>query len=69
MKGLGIVLIVLGIVMLIWTGFSYTKKEKVADLGPIEINADKTEHVNWSPIAGGVLLVGGVILVLLDRRK
>ncbi len=69
MKGIGIIIIVVGIIMLIWTGFSYTKKEKVVDLGPLEISADKEKQVNWPSYAGGILVVGGVILLLLDKRK
>jgi drug/metabolite transporter (DMT)-like permease len=69
MKGIGIVIIIIGIIMLIWTGFSYTKKEKVVDLGPLEINADKEKQVNWPSYAGGILVIGGVIILLLDKRK
>lgn len=69
MKGVGIVLIVLGVIMLVWTGFTYTKKEKVADIGPLEINADKEKSVNWPPYVGGVLVVGGVILLLTNPKK
>lgn len=69
MRGIGIGIIILGIIMLIWTGFSYTKKEKVVDIGPVEINADKKESVNWPSYAGGILLVGGIILLLVDKRK
>lgn len=69
MKGIGIVIIILGIIMLIWTGFSYTKKEKVVDIGPLEINADKEKQVNWSPYIGGILIIGGIILLVADKRK
>lgn len=68
-KTLGIVLLVLGIVMLIWTGFSYTKKEKVVDAGPLQISADKQKNVNWPPYAGGFLVLGGVVLLVTGRRK
>lgn len=69
MRGIGIGIIILGIIMLIWTGFSYTKKEKVVDIGPVEISADKQESVNWPSYAGGILVVGGIILLLVDKRK
>lgn len=69
MKGIGIVVIILGIIMLIWTGFSYTKKEKVVDIGPLEINAEKEKQVNWPPYIGGILVIGGVILLVADKRK
>jgi len=69
MKTLGIILIVVGIVMLIVTGFSYTTEENIVDAGPIELNAENTETVNWPPYAGGAALIAGIILVVADRRR
>jgi len=66
---LGIVFIILGAVMLVWTGFTYTKKEKIVDAGPIQISADREKSVNWPPYAGGILLIGGIALVALDKKK
>ncbi|MBY0543134.1 MAG: hypothetical protein K2P75_07005 [Sphingobacteriaceae bacterium] len=68
-KSLGIVLIVLGVVLFIWTGFTYTKKEKIIDAGPIQVSADREKSVNWPPYAGGVVLVAGVIIFLGSRKK
>ena len=67
-RSFSIILIVLGILMLIWTGFSYTKKEKVVDVGPIQISADKNHSVNWPPYAGGILLLGGIIIFATSRK-
>ena len=67
-KTLGIVLLVIGIAMLIWTGFTYTKKEKVVDAGPIQISADKEHSVNWPPYAGGILVIGGIILIATAKK-
>jgi len=64
MKLLGGILVVLGLIGLLYGGISWTHKDKVLDAGPIEITADKKEHVPLSPIAGGVLLVAGVALLL-----
>lgn len=69
MKVLGIVFVVLGAIMLIWTGFTYTKKEKIVDAGPIQISADREKSVNWPPYAGGVLLIGGIALVALSKKS
>jgi len=69
MKILGIVFIILGAVMLVWTGFTYTKKEKIIDAGPIQVSADKEKSVNWPPYAGGILLIGGIALVALDKKR
>lgn len=68
-KTLGIILVVVGIAMLIWGGFSYTKKEKVVDAGPIEISADKKETVNWPPYVGGVILVAGVVVLVSSKKS
>jgi uncharacterized membrane protein YidH (DUF202 family) len=69
MKTIGIVLIGLGILMMVYTGFNYVTKEKVVDLGPIQINADKNHPVQWSPIVGLVLIVGGIVVVAVDKKK
>lgn len=64
MKAIGIVLIVLGLVGLLYGGISWTREDTVADVGPIEITADKRESIPLPPIAGGVLLVVGVVLLM-----
>jgi len=69
MKTIGIVLIILGILAFIYTGFTYTKKEKVVDIGPLEVSADKQKTVSWPPLVGIVLVIGGVVAVLADKRK
>jgi|WetSurMetagenome_2_1015567.scaffolds.fasta_scaffold1057430_1 hypothetical protein len=67
-KSLGIILVVLGIVMLIYTGFSYVTTEKVVDLGPIQINKEKNHFVQWPPVVGAVLLIGGVVVIAFDKK-
>ncbi len=67
-KTLGIVLIVIGIIMIAYTGFNFVTTEKVVDLGPIEINKEKSHPVQWSPIIGVVLLVGGAVLIVSDKK-
>lgn len=68
-KPLGIVLIVIGIIMLAYTGFNYVTTEKVVDIGPIEINKEKNHRVNWPPVAGIILVVGGIIVIVLDKKR
>ncbi len=68
-KTVGIILIIVGAVMLVWTGFSFTREEKIVEIGSVEISADKKEHVNWPPYVGGVVLVAGVVLLITGRRK
>lgn len=69
MRVAGIVLVVLGVVALAYGGFSYTKREKVIDVGPIEASVDKKERVPLPPIVGGVALVAGIALILSNRKS
>lgn len=68
-KTLGIILIIAGAAMLIWGGFTYTKKEKIIDAGPIQISADRQKTVNWPPYVGGVVLVVGVVLLVTAKKS
>jgi uncharacterized membrane protein len=68
MKNLGIVLIVLGILAFIYTGFSYTSKETVAEVGPLELKAERERTIGWPPIVGVVLVIGGIVMILADKR-
>ena len=65
----GIILIVLGIVALAYQGITYTTKEKIVDLGPIEATAEREKTIPMPPILGGLALIGGVILVAVGGRR
>lgn len=67
-RTIGVVLLIAGIAMLIWGGFTYTKKEKIVDAGPIQISADRQKTVNWPPYAGGLLVIGGIILIATAKK-
>lgn len=68
-KTLGIILIVVGLIGLAWGGFSFTTREKVADIGPIHASRDKTHSVPLPPIAGALALVGGVALLVTGKNS
>ena len=68
MKLVGIVLIIIGVLALVYQGFTYTKTEKDAQLGPIEIQHQETHTVPLPPIVGGVCIVGGVLALTLGAR-
>jgi uncharacterized membrane protein YidH (DUF202 family) len=68
MKIAGIVLIVVGIIALAYGGFRWTTREKVVDLGPVEVTSQKHQSVPIPPIAGAACLVAGVALVISGRR-
>lgn len=64
----GIVLIVLGVIGLAYGGITYTTREKVIDLGPIQASVDKEHKLPLSPILGALALAGGVIIVISSKR-
>ncbi|MBA3520982.1 MAG: DUF3185 domain-containing protein [Gemmatimonadales bacterium] len=66
---IGIILIVLGVVGLALGGFSFTRKEKVVDIGPVEATADKKESVPVPPLLGALAIVGGVVLIAASARR
>ncbi|HVV47321.1 MAG TPA: hypothetical protein VHC72_19055 [Bryobacteraceae bacterium] len=68
MKAAGLVLIVIGAIALIWGGITYTTRDKVVDVGPLHASVEKKHHVPLSPIAGAVLLVGGIALVAAGKK-
>lgn len=69
LKTIGVLMLVVGVVMLIWSGFSYTKREKVIDAGPLQVSADRQKTVSWPPYAGGLLVVGGVVVLVAGRGR
>lgn len=68
-KSLGVLLIVIGLIMLVWSGFTYTKKEKIIDAGAIQITADKQKTVNWPPYVGLIAMVAGVVIYVAAKRR
>jgi hypothetical protein len=68
MKTFGIFLAAIGLIMMIYTGFNYMTKEKVVNIGPIEINKETNHPVKWSPIVGAVLLVGGIVIIVTGKN-
>ncbi|MBK9728864.1 MAG: hypothetical protein WAS55_09515 [Saprospiraceae bacterium] len=68
-RTIGIVFVVLGVVMMIYTRFHFMTSKKIVDIGPIEITKEVNNPVQWSPILGALLLVSGIILIIVNRSK
>ncbi len=66
---IGIALIALGLIALVYQGITYTTREKVVDLGPLKITAQKEKTIPLPPILGGLALAGGIVLVVVASRK
>jgi drug/metabolite transporter (DMT)-like permease len=66
-KPAGIILIVLGLVIIVWGAFGFKTREKVVDVGPIHASKETEHHVPYGPVAGAIVLIGGVILLVSKR--
>ena len=67
---IGIVLIILGIVAFSYQGFiTFTTREKILDVGPIQVTAEKTKHISLPPALGALALAGGVTLLVVSVKK
>jgi hypothetical protein len=66
---IAIILIALGVVVFAYQGITYTTREKVVDLGPLQMTTEKTKTLPLPPIAGAIALVGGIVLLVVGNRK
>ena len=69
MKVLGVILIVAGILMFVFKGIVFTKKEKVLDVGPVEINKNEKKRVDWPVYAGAIVTIMGVVVLVTSNKK
>ena len=65
----GILLVVLGALALAYQGISYTRQEKVLDIGPIHATTETHERIPLPPILGGLMLIGGIVLLVTGARQ
>jgi hypothetical protein len=69
MKKAGLAIFVIGLLITLFTGFKFVTKEKVIDIGELQISRDKTHKLDWSPMVGiAVMVVGGAIFLLSKKR-
>ena len=65
----GFVLIVLGLVGVLWGGISWTRDKTIVDVGPIKATTETRETIPFPPLAGGIALVAGIVLLVLPGRR
>jgi hypothetical protein len=69
MKLVGIILVILGVLALAYQGIRYTTHEKLIDIGPLKVTASEKKTIPLPPIVGGVAIVAGIALILVERKK
>jgi hypothetical protein len=66
---LAVILIVVGVIAFAYQGFTYTTREKVVDIGPVHVTAERTKTLPLPPIVGTIAVVGGLVLLVAGRGK
>jgi hypothetical protein len=66
---MGIVLIVPGVIALTYHGITYTTREKVLRIGPLEATQEVKKTIPLPPLLGGVALAGGIVLVIIGAKE
>ncbi len=69
LSGVGILLIVLGVIALAYQGITYTTRERIIDLGPIQATAERQKTIPLPPILGIGAVAGGLVLLIISGRK
>lgn len=68
-KLFAIVLIVLGILALIYGGFSYTSETHEASIGALSLSIDEKRRVNVPVWAGTAAILAGVLMFFLGGSR
>jgi len=69
MKILGFLLVIFGVLALVYGGISYNRERTVIDVGAFKATATEQKNVPLSPIVGGIALLGGVLLLVVPRKR
>ena len=69
MKLVGIILVAIGILALVYQGFTYTQTKQDAKIGPLEINHQETHDVPVPPIVGVVCIVAGAAVLVIGAKS
>jgi hypothetical protein len=65
----GALLVLSGIIMFALGGFSFKSRERVADVGPVEVTAERERSVPVPPFLAGLAIVGGIVLIVASTRR
>jgi hypothetical protein len=68
-KKAGIALLLIGVALTLFTAFTFFTREKVVDIGNLEISADKPHKLTWSPVVGIIVFAAGGVLFFIPAKK
>jgi hypothetical protein len=69
MKKAGIIILIVGLAFILFTGMTFVTRKKVVDIGKLEISAKRNHSLSWSPIIGVIMVAVGACLYLAARKN
>lgn len=68
-RNIGVILVIIGVIMMVYTGFNYVTTENVVDIGTLHIDKKENHPIQWSPIVGAVLFVAGLLMLFVGKKN
>jgi hypothetical protein len=65
----GLLLVLLGAAILAWPVVTYTDRDTVVDLGPLEVTQEDQERIALPPVLGGAVIVAGLAFIIFGARQ
>ena len=69
MKITGIIIVFAGLGLTLFTAFNDFFKEKIFQVGSVEISRIKPHYFNWPPFIGIVIMIVGLIIYFQAKKK
>ena len=66
---IGALLILAGVIALSVGRFSFTTRDRVAEVGPVQVTTEHERSVPLSPVLSGLAIAAGVVLIVASSRK
>lgn len=66
---LSIILVSIGVIALGYQGFTYSTREKIVDIGSLDVTVTKKNTIPIPPIVGGIALAGGIVLLVVGKKR
>ena len=64
---IAVVLVTLGIVVLAYSGITFSTPGKPINIGPIHVETTQSHFI--PPVVGALMLVGGIVLLVVGNKK
>jgi len=69
MKVLGIIVVLIGLLITVYTGFGFITKETGININKIEITRNQGTGLVWSPLIGALIIaLGSAILIFVPKK-